>query len=101
MSFQDDIDKWVQNVKKNYDQVFNDSVSTLYTSIVQMSPVDTGRFKSSWNLTINSKEAIISNPVPYGEYLEFGHSQQAPNGMVRINCQKWDEIVSNQLLKYK
>jgi len=40
--------------------------------------------------------AIISNPVYYVVYLEYGHSQaQAPAGMVRITMAEWPSIVAS------
>jgi hypothetical protein len=30
----------------------------------------------------------------YVQYLEYGHSKQAPNGMVRIGCAQWPSIVA-------
>lgn len=74
--------------------------------IIKISPVDTGRFKESWRTSINipdlstlgkggglvpivkllkSGESIyFTNNQPYARRLEFGWSNQAPVGMVRI-----------------
>jgi hypothetical protein len=30
----------------------------------------------------------------YAIYLEYGHSQQAPNGFVRVGCAQWPQIVA-------
>lgn len=36
----------------------------------------------------------LSNNLPYIERLEYGsHSKQAPNGMVRLNVQRWQAII--------
>ena len=42
---------------------------------------------------------FITNTVPYALRLEFGWSQQAPDGMVRTTMQKLDEIVAGALKK--
>ncbi len=45
-----------------------------------------GQFKGSWGFSYNYSEntGYIFNPQPYGRRLEYGWSQQAPSGMVRI-----------------
>lgn len=57
---------------------------------------ETGRIDKSGNITlamgnialehfkVGVKSVYFSNIVPYAYALEFGHSSQAPNGMVRI-----------------
>ena len=37
--------------------------------------------------------AFIVNNLPYGIPLEYGHSTQAPNGMVRITVERFQQIV--------
>ena len=43
------------------------------------------------NLTMQDlKQPIyISNALPYALPLEYGHSQQAPNGMIRVTVEDW------------
>lgn len=77
------------------------------------SPVDTGRFRASWTIaalqpstavapaagggqTVTADPSIpavtigsvvyITNSLPYARRLEYGWSQQAPNGMVRLTA---------------
>lgn len=56
--------------------------------IVFHTPIETGYAASMWTITprLGSKRAsfIIANGVPYILYLEYGHSTQAPVGMVRV-----------------
>lgn len=82
--------------------------------VIEKSPVDTGRFRANWSCSIGSpysgttesfdksggateakaimvtagwnlKQAIsLVNNVQYSVPLEYGHSQQAPSGMVRV-----------------
>jgi len=77
------------------------------------SPVDTGRFRGNWYIAQDVPDdaeqlgpfptgpaapravppdvraggvTYITNTVPYAEELEYGRSQQAPGGMVRITA---------------
>lgn len=89
-------------------------VLDIFSAIMVRSPVDTGRFRGNWQIDIHtaalnalerldkSGQATISeetlklvewkaghlisirNNVPYSVRLEYGYSQQAPTGMVRI-----------------
>ena len=82
----------------------------VWTGVVKMSPVDTGRFRASWQLTEghvdtsvkpegkfgypsisaqrgnpdNFAVSWITNNLPYAVPLEEGHSGKAPHGMVRV-----------------
>lgn len=41
-------------------------------------------------------DIYFTNSLPYAIPLEYGHSdQQAPNGMVRLTVNEWDEFVIN------
>lgn len=90
-------------------------------SIVRRSPVDTGMFKGSWFFAIgapsNQSEGetgrdslgamkievdpmkigqvgyFVSN-LPYAVPLEFGSSDQAPSGVVRLSVANWQKFVS-------
>ncbi|HEC1650059.1 TPA: hypothetical protein R1156_001977 [Yersinia enterocolitica] len=60
---------------------------------------ETGRIDKSGNMTmavgnymleqfkVGTKVIYFTNNVPYAYRLEFGHSSQAPNGMVRITAE--------------
>ncbi|QKJ16615.1 hypothetical protein [Yersinia kristensenii] len=60
---------------------------------------ETGRIDKSGNMTmavgnymleqfkVGTKAIYFTNNVPYAYRLEFGHSSQAPNGMVRITAE--------------
>lgn len=37
----------------------------------------------------------------YVQYLEWGHSQQAPSGFVGITAMEWPQIVTNEIVKAK
>ena len=90
-------------------------------SLIARSPVDTGRFKNNWmhgvgavntSLTTGTDDAAlgriqtglggwnpklavfyITNSLPYARRLEYGWSQQAPQGMVRLTVANFKEHV--------
>ena len=87
--------------------------------ILKRSPVETGRFRGNWQFTFNSPamgqlantsppnaelmnaannlEAgtvfYMTNNLPYAERLEFGYSNQAPAGMVRVTLQELEQVL--------
>ena len=100
MSFADDIESWTKGFNKNAVQAIENATVVLYDKIIEDSPVDTGYFKENWEQNIDpNKESILKNELPYAERLEFGHSDQAPRGMVRLNAENWDTILDNEFEK--
>lgn len=59
-------------------------------------PVDTGNARDGWNI---DGDAIV-NMVPYVQYLEFGWSQQAPNGMVRVTLAEVPQLIQKYLAEH-
>ncbi len=90
------------------------------------SPVDTGRFRANWTISIGEPSSAITpvedktgsttvagnvaalaeypkdgkfpviylqNNLPYAERLEFGHSAQAPSGMVAITVAELEALM--------
>ena len=89
-----------------------------------MSPVDTGTFKRSWMSSIGSPDVsteatgsaigrlnislgtfkigeifYFTNNQPYSLKLEYGLSDQASQGMVRIAQQRFPDIVNDEIRK--
>lgn len=86
----------------------------LFGRIVRKTPVDTGRARASWNISLKQAERSvqpaaqhtypipqvgvvsmkpgdtiwISNNLPYIVKLEEGHSKQAPAGMVALSIEE-------------
>ena len=46
-------------------------------------------------------EFYFTNSLPYAERLENGWSQQAPQGMVKINMASWSSVVSRAVARYR
>lgn len=121
--FMDVINGWIDETEFAINETLQTIVLKIGDSVVSLSPVDTGRFKGNWQLTIDGTSnssllrtdvdgfvtladmaatvnsftagqvAYIQNHVLYGEDLEYGYSKQAPDGMVRITEAKFVRIV--------
>ena len=120
--FEADLTAFAKKVDLDLGTVVRRVVIDLFTRIVQRTPVDTGRARSSWDIqhdspgegvpstqltrlseqeaTDRAKQALtkliatrgkeyavwwIFNNLPYILPLEYGHSQKAPAGMVRVS----------------
>lgn len=122
--FEDVINRWVEETEEDVKSILQTIVFRIGREVVTLSPVDTGRFKGNWQLTIGSpatgsllrydesggitlsdmsrvvrtlspgQVAYIQNTVEYGYDLEYGSSQQAPDGMVRITEAKFAILVN-------
>ena len=103
-SFKDQIRAFNKKAEKAADMVFRGTALDLFSSIVQRTPVDTGRLRGNWQVGINSpgvgalyaedkggskaqkraasgvKRAgigdsiFITNNLPYAKAIEYGHS---------------------------
>lgn len=111
--------QWDRIAKKNKDRmlgIVKKSTGSMGKRIIRVSPVDTGRFKGSWNTAIGEPNLSIetsigagllpilgqakigddiyfTNNQPYAMRLEFGWSQQAPAGMVRVTLADFQGFV--------
>lgn len=102
------------------DAVYRRAVIQLFYAVVLPSPVDTGRFRANWNVSFNAPDLstsdstdasravrevekvktlpangvlYLTNSLEYAITLEYGHSGQAPQGMVRPALALWPSIV--------
>lgn len=103
------------------EQVTRKVALDLQKSMIEMSPVDTGRFRGNWQCGINQangdttsqnnsdaagrtesvlqgwkpgQKIMLTNSLPYSRKLEYGHSSQAPQGIVRLTVQKYGEYLA-------
>lgn len=108
------------------DTVIRRATLELFTSVVRMSPVDTGRFRANWNVSYatpdtgtnpNTNQArgfaeaqkaltlpvggvvYLTNGLPYARRLEYGYSRQAPYGMVRYSLLQYRRFLLNAISK--
>lgn len=114
-----DIKQFTDKLEQRAGTVLRRAALGVFTDIVRGTPVDTGRARGNWQLTVNApppaatettdpggNQAIasattavrsadigdtvtISNNLPYIRELENGRSLQAPSGMVRVALVDW------------
>lgn len=110
-AFNADLDAFAKKLDIGIGAVVEKVGLDLFTKIVKRTPVDTGRMRSSWAVSLSepsgyTPDAIGPHPLPgfpkgmtitgkttlwivsnlvYAEPLENGHSGQAPQGMVKIS----------------
>ena len=131
MSFALDVSKFVEKAKKNPEKVMRQVSIKLFSAIIKASPVDTGRFRMNWmasggtptsgvtdatdksgiTATGNAtsfvlkaadwREFTLTNNLPYAQRLEYGWSQQAPQGFVRVNVSRFQQLINEEANKVK
>jgi hypothetical protein len=123
-SFELDISRFVAKAKGNIDLVIRKIALDIFTRVILKSPVDTGRFRGNWQVAIESipsgtlalddktgtatiakatattlglragQMITLVNNLAYARALEYGHSKQAPAGMVRLTLQEFGAVVT-------
>ena len=118
-----DIARFVAKAKGNVDLVIRRVALDIFHRVIVKSPVDTGRFKGNWQVAIGSIPAgtveiddkdgtatiskvdaetlklkagetiYLVNNLEYARPLEYGHSRQAPSGMVRTTLSEFPQVV--------
>ncbi len=96
--FTDQIERFQAKVQARANEAVRKVGLDLHSRIVERTPVDTGRAKGGWSIDTRPEVTWIYNNVEYIVPLEYGHSQQAPNGMVRLSIadivNAWPGIVT-------
>lgn len=111
-NFSADISRFITRANGNMDKAVAQAAVLVAQGVVLKSPVDTGRFRANWVFGKYFPQGTVSaldpsgaatiakiagqvtgvkaggeiwlvNNLPYAGKLEYGHSQQAPYGMVR------------------
>lgn len=119
----DQWDKMVFDVSAQTLEVAQAAMIQTGQMVISKTPVDTGMAKNSWNTAIGAidrteqpvdksgqdaisrltavarslqlgQEAYFTSSLPYIVPLEYGHSQQAPTGMLRISLARWSLTVA-------
>ncbi|KKC39508.1 hypothetical protein WH87_04750 [Devosia epidermidihirudinis] len=123
MGFADQVSAFTRKTEAKIETAIRKIALDVFAEVIMMSPVDTGRFRGNWQVAIGSApsgtleiddkagtatlakaqaEALglkagqtifLVNNLPYAQALEYGSSQQAPGGMVRLTVQRWKPIV--------
>jgi hypothetical protein len=114
------IDRLAEKAKADIDTVTRKVTLDLFSAVARRSPVDTGRFRANWNVSLSSPDTTVTfntnqgritaevgkaasfqsgsvvymvNALPYARRLEYGWSKQAPQGMVRLTVQEFKQYV--------
>lgn len=121
MSFGRDLRRYAEKTEQNLGTVYRSVTIKLFSQVVQLSPVDTGRFRGNWQTTTGApadqaiaradpsgalaqaevaqnvgplgSTSYLTNNLPYAQRLEYGYSGQAPGGMVRISVARFKALV--------
>lgn len=122
LAFDKQIEAFAKKASISIDRAIRGTSIKLFSAIILASPVDTGRFRANWQASnerpasgevsgfadpvnkvatyINgapfANEFTLANNLPYAYKLEFGYSDQAPQGMVRINVARFQSILDEQ-----
>lgn len=115
---------FAEETKEKIDLIYLGIIFEVGDHLSLHSPVDTGFFRANWNGQFGSADLGVvqvagatespaaakpqpdwtgglsnrifywANGVAYGPALENGHSDNAPNGMLRTLDMEWDDIVA-------
>lgn len=124
MSFTRQLNQFKSKAVQNIIKCKRLAAFDLFSSIILETPVDKGVLRNNWFVQIGSpsrkttqqqdggsgavsraadvlvnttlqEDIFFNNNLPYAVPIEFdGHSAKAPEGMVRVNTVRWDQIVS-------
>ncbi|AMD43328.1 tail completion or Neck1 protein [Pseudomonas phage ZC01] len=130
MPFRREVSSWTKKALDRVDKTRRASALELFRLIILSTPVDNGVLINNWRTQINRpntdtretqsatgadslREAqsnlgkledtvFFTNNLPYAHRIEFdGWSRyKAPQGMVRKNVARWDEIVAAKAKEY-
>ena len=117
MSFAGDLGKFRSQAMQEADKKFRGAALSIYGAVIEATPVDSGRLRSNWFLSVNTPSnettddttgnvsqvkalgavgqlkigysAYLTNNMPYARRIEYeGWSNQAPTGMLRVTVEK-------------
>lgn len=124
MSFERDILTFAKKTGANIEQVVRATCLQVSASIIEGTPVESGRAKGNWQPTVGSPASgvlpdldetgdatkakvaaavadapgsvfFLVNNLPYIRRLEYdGWSSQAPQGMVRVAVQEFEQAIA-------
>jgi hypothetical protein len=122
-NFELDIARFVAKANGNVNLVIRKIALDIFSRVIQKTPVDTGRLRGSWTVSIGAIAAgnialdksgsatiarataatlnlkagdvvYLTSNVIYARALEYGHSKQAPAGMIRTTLQEFPQVVA-------
>jgi len=129
LSFASQLKTARKQIIKEVDETRQATTIELFSSVILDTPIDTGRARGNWQVSMNApikseidrldtsgNKAVqdvidtvmksffdgtiyLTNNLPYIEALEFGSSNQMPEGMVRRNVNRIQQIIRAQAIK--
>lgn len=124
MTFKIDLLKYAAKTGGNLDKIFRGTCLAILSDVVKLTPVDSGRAKGNWQVSINVPAQgtldfndptgagviakatvflstleigtifILTNNLEYIIVLEDGGQGRAPHGMVKRTVAKYESIVA-------
>lgn len=122
MSFYLELKLWADQAVEGLNKTREAALLDIGSSIIADTPIDTGLARGNWQASLGDVKTgalerrpalaalaeltntvasmkgdetfCLVNNLPYATPLEFGHSGQAPAGMVRRHVQRWQLAVS-------
>jgi len=107
MSFSSYINKYQSQFNDDIEEYVEKLLKEAWKEIITKSPVDTGAFRDNWKMSsalvggqenplfkiyakhiIRGRSVYIYNDADYAWRLEYGWSQQAPRGIIRLTKMK-------------
>jgi hypothetical protein len=70
----------LQNTRFDEDR-WADICDEVLSTLKDLTPVDTGLCRDSWEMDFDVEETTFTNDTEYASYLDEGWSDQAPDGM--------------------
>lgn len=121
MTFAIDLSRFRAMSRERLDATARRVMLEMFRRVILRSPVDTGRFRGNWFLDAPRTDGApdkagaatvariageiagrpaagvftLVNALDYAEALEYGRSQQAPAGMVRITAAEFGAVVED------
>jgi hypothetical protein len=122
--FELQIAQFVEKAKGNCDLVVRKVALDLFSRVILKTPVDTGRLRGSWCVSIGALApktieledktgsvtiarvtadtlglkagdvVYLSTTLEYAGVIEYGHSKQAPEGMVRLTILEFNRAIN-------
>lgn len=125
--FAADLAAFARNTGKSLDETCKAAAIKWFSSTVLSTPVDTGRLRGNWMVTLGNPATgitarldpsgtqvisdiarvvggvgsvnFLTNNLPYAQRIEYGSSKQAPQGMVRVNFARIRRIIADEARK--
>lgn len=119
VDFKHSVDAFVKKTGGNLDKLLRRFSTETFAKIQERTPYKTGFARASWYVALNDENAqavagkntlatakatlstakfgdsvLIANNAKYIRRLEYGHSKQAPNGMVRVTLAQAGSILT-------